>query len=223
MQEKYKVLLPIPIVALIATIAAIWLLPSNEDLWTAVHENNAPKVEQFINAGQSPNMEGRRGQTVLHLAAFEGYLECAQALINAGADVGLADDDGQTPLHMATGAGPNCTLMVKALLSAGADPNARNVAGETPLHGAAGFDSIEAVMALVESGAEVDAKDAAGRTPLFWAVMRANRIFIEFLVEHGASVTVTDAKGQTLADVAAENPRLVTFLEQLATTQPSQR
>uniref|UniRef100_A0A3Q2WBP8 Ankyrin repeat domain-containing protein 53-like n=1 Tax=Haplochromis burtoni TaxID=8153 RepID=A0A3Q2WBP8_HAPBU len=41
------------------------------------------------------------GQTPLHLAASEGFLDCAEILVKAGADVLAKDSLGQTPLDLA--------------------------------------------------------------------------------------------------------------------------
>uniref|UniRef100_A0A3Q4M9V2 Uncharacterized protein n=1 Tax=Neolamprologus brichardi TaxID=32507 RepID=A0A3Q4M9V2_NEOBR len=41
------------------------------------------------------------GQTPLHLAASEGFLDCAEILVKAGADVLAKDSLGQTPLDSA--------------------------------------------------------------------------------------------------------------------------
>lgn len=41
------------------------------------------------------------GQTPLHLAASEGFLDCAEVLVKAGADVLAEDSSGQTPLDLA--------------------------------------------------------------------------------------------------------------------------
>lgn len=41
------------------------------------------------------------GQTPLHLAASEGFLDCVEILVKAGADVLAKDSLGQTPLDLA--------------------------------------------------------------------------------------------------------------------------
>lgn len=40
------------------------------------------------------------GQTPLHLAASEGFMDCAEILVQAGADVLAKDSMGHTPLDM---------------------------------------------------------------------------------------------------------------------------
>lgn len=69
------------------------------------------------------------GETPLHLAAMNGFLNCAQLLCSP-AVVNVASSEGNTPLHLAT---MNANKRIVAfLLSQGADADAQNKKKETP-------------------------------------------------------------------------------------------
>lgn len=57
------------------------------------------KAEVFWGVFQTSTTD--LGQTPLHLAASEGFLDCAEILVKAGADVLAKDSLGQTPLDLA--------------------------------------------------------------------------------------------------------------------------
>jgi len=106
------------------------------------------------------------GFTALHLAAFFGQAEAAQALLGRGADVGAIARNANlqvAPLHSAA-AGKHAEI-VKLLLEHGADPNARQDGGFTPLHSAAQNDDRESIEALLEAGADPALTNDGGKTP----------------------------------------------------------
>jgi ankyrin repeat protein len=48
------------------------------------------------------NFRGPNNETLLHIAASNGWNDACRALCKAGADIEAQDDDGDTPLHLAT-------------------------------------------------------------------------------------------------------------------------
>ena len=76
------------------------------------------------------------GKTPLHDAAWQGRIECLEALLAAGASVDSKTRFGSTPLHYA------CQMdhvtCAQSLIRAGANPNARNHDGLTPFYNAFG-------------------------------------------------------------------------------------
>lgn len=69
------------------------------------------------------------GATSLHLAAYYGRTEAAQALINYGASLNSRDINGQTPLHIAVIQGN--VPIIKLLRNAGSDLNAQDKHGNS--------------------------------------------------------------------------------------------
>jgi cytochrome c len=71
-------------------------------LGPAIGKRNIELIQLLLDHGANPNSAVGR-QTVLHLAAARGCLECVKALVEAGADVNSQTSDSQyrTPLHNA--------------------------------------------------------------------------------------------------------------------------
>jgi cytochrome c len=69
-------------------------------LGPAVGRRNMELIQLLLDHGANPNSAMGR-QTVLHLAAWQGCLECVKALVEAGADVNTQTSDYRTPLHNA--------------------------------------------------------------------------------------------------------------------------
>jgi len=71
-------------------------------LGPAVGKRNIELIKLLLGHGANPN-SAVRSETVLHLAAAKGCLDCVKALVEAGADVNAQTSDAEyrTPLHLA--------------------------------------------------------------------------------------------------------------------------
>ena len=105
------------------------------------------------------------GFTALHLAAFFGHEEAAEALLRHGALIDVASRDRMqvTPLHSAAAA--NRRQLISLLLTFGADPNSRQAGGWTPLHSAAANGDQQTVDLLLDAHAEPGLANDEGKTP----------------------------------------------------------
>jgi uncharacterized protein len=123
------------------------------------------------------------GWTPLHLAAFFGHPELAQALLDKGALVDARSTNAMknTPLHAAAAGGK--TDLVQILLKRGADINARQEGGWTALHAAAQNGDRPMVEALIAGGADVQARAANNQTPLDLALLKGNGEIASLLEE----------------------------------------
>lgn len=88
-------------------------------------------IEDFLEAGGSPNKPDKDGTSPLSWAAMAGHEEAVALLLDKGANVDQTNGDGSTSLHGAAFLGN--TKVVEVLLKNEADVNARNHKGETPL------------------------------------------------------------------------------------------
>jgi ankyrin repeat protein len=105
------------------------------------------------------------GFTALHLAAFFGKAQIAQALLDAGAspDVYSTNDAHVQALHSAA-AGRHVEVC-RLLLAAGADVNAPQRLGFTPLHQAAHAGDVELAELFLSAGADPATTMDDRRTP----------------------------------------------------------
>lgn len=111
------------------------------------------------------------GWPPLHLAAFFGHRETAEALLEAGADVRAVARNSEANLAInAAAAGPRADRrpeIVRLLLARGAAVDGRgSPAGHTPLHEAAYNGDLALVRLLLEHGADRSVQTAEGDTPL---------------------------------------------------------
>jgi len=128
------------------------------------------------------------GWTPLHLAAFFGQADLANALLDRGADANARSTNGMknTPLHAAAAGGK--TELVELLLKRGADANARQDGGFTALHSAAQAGNRDMVAVLLAHGADVNARAANNQSPLDLALTKGRAEVAALLEELGAKL-----------------------------------
>jgi cytohesin len=158
-------------------------------------DGHAGVVKLLLDKGADVNQKLDTGETVLHVAAWNGNAKMVQALLKAKANFAATDKSGYTPLHLAAWNGH--AEAVKALLNAGAKADASVKGGSTPLHVAAWKGHYEVVKALLDKKADINAKDTDGLTPLHKAAWNGHLNVVRLLVEAGADVNAKDNDGYT--------------------------
>jgi uncharacterized protein len=115
------------------------------------------------------------GWTPLHLAAFFGYTELANALLDRGAQVDIRSSNAMknTPLHAACAGGQ--LALVELLLKRGANPNATQEGGWTALHGAAQAGQRGMVETLLANGADVNLRASNQQSALDMALIKGHQ------------------------------------------------
>ncbi|KAI9053171.1 hypothetical protein LZ554_003437 [Drepanopeziza brunnea f. sp. 'monogermtubi'] len=106
------------------------------------------------------------GQTPLHLAAANGFINAGRSVMLRTRYLAPVDDDGYTPLYYAI-AHEQWDMTVYLLRKSKVDnPIVNEKYKSTLLHIACRFGMEALVFELLEEGAEVNAVDTCGRTPL---------------------------------------------------------
>lgn len=179
----------------------------------ALEADDTERVQQFLNAGMSPDIVmDSYGNRPLHRARSA---KMARLLLDAGADVNGLARYGESPVFFARGevletlltAGADAKIIAKygqsalmhyhpaeeirMLLAAGANPLTVAAGGYTALHSVV---DAESVAILVQNGLNVNARLKSGDTPLFRphtsGVARA-------LLDAGADPCAVNREGET--------------------------
>uniref|UniRef100_A0A0G4HR46 Uncharacterized protein n=1 Tax=Chromera velia CCMP2878 TaxID=1169474 RepID=A0A0G4HR46_9ALVE len=168
--------------------------PEIPSLLTFVQEGDAEAVQNLLENGTSPDLQGPHGNRPLVLAARFNHTDVAAVLLDAGADVNSTDGGFATALHMAARLGN--PEMVELLLENDADVKSSPAPYfYTPLHQAAVGNTsghVESASLLVESGANVSARALLYHTPLHIAAMGGSLEMARLLVDEGADVNATN-------------------------------
>jgi uncharacterized protein len=146
------------------------------------------QLEELLTANRSlVSALSSDGWTPLHLAAFFGRKEAAQALLNKGAEVNARSTNPMQNMPLHAAAAGRHTELAKLLLSRGATANARQHGGWTPLHAAAQHGDMEMAQALLDGGADVRSRADNSQTPLDIALTKGQQAMVDFLEANGAS------------------------------------
>jgi len=149
--------------------------------YAALHGRPVETIRALLLAKANANLQDGQGQTALHLALKERYMDCAALLLQQPSiDVTKADAFSRLPLHWAAQAGydrligqclrgsSSSIATVPPLVSV----NSRTQSGDTALHWAVSEGSVSTVRALLSEGAAVDICNDRGVSPLAWATSK---------------------------------------------------
>jgi ankyrin repeat protein len=159
------------------------------DIFTACVAGRTSDALEFIHRDPALlEAHSSDGWTPLHLAAFFGHVDLANALLDIGAPLNARSTNPMknTPLHAAAAGG--YATAVELLLKRGADPNAFQEGGFTALHSAAQAGNREMTAALLAHGADPNARAANNQSPLDLALSRGHQEVAALLEELGASL-----------------------------------
>jgi ankyrin repeat protein len=151
------------------------------DVFIAAALGRREDLQSALAAAPCVNSHSYDGWTPLHLAAFFGHREIAEALLAAGADLGVTSHNSlkNTPLHAAVAGGHVEVSLL--LIERGADVNRTDAGGHTPLHIAAEAGYVPVVKALLDRGADAHAVDAEDKTPLSRAAARNHDAVVDVI------------------------------------------
>jgi ankyrin repeat protein len=162
-------------------------------LTLGVRTQNPELIRALVEGGAKVNHPNSSGQTALHIAVQEGWIEAAAELVRLGADPNLVPKKKKydtvtnySPLEYAAMEG-NKKLVDVLLLAPGVKPDER--LGALMLCGAAIRGNLGEVKRLVEQeGVDVNARDARDATPLKNAALGGRTKVVRYLLDHGADV-----------------------------------
>jgi hypothetical protein len=159
-----------------------------EALQAASHGGYEEIVQTLLDAGASPNVEGRAYGNPLQAAAAATSSKSAsivRMLLDAGADVNAKGGLYGSALQAASYSGS--TPVVQTLLDAGADVNFTGGIYHTALQAAAAEGRIEIVKLLLDKGADIDARGERFGNALEAARSGGHTSTEELLLDMGAT------------------------------------
>jgi len=161
----------------------------------------------------------KRGQTLLHMAAYGDLPEMCTHLIDKGIEVDVTDNSGSSPLHCTTFS--DNIGAAKVLVERGANLRlSDHTSGITPHLWASSYDSPQVLSLLLSKGVDPNymAPDN-GSHALISACHYANTDelpkSVPILIEHGANINYRDGGGNTPLHWAVNwfgGPPLVDYL-----------
>lgn len=162
------------------------------DIFEAAGTGRAERVRRLLDEDPSlTHAWSLDGFQALHLAAFFGHADAAEALLERGADpsvVARHEFVKVTPLHSAVASeGAEDARTVEVLLAHGAPVNAAVEGGHTPLHSAAFNGNAAIVGLLLEHGADPNAAKNDGKTPLDLAREQGHADLLRIPASNGPS------------------------------------
>ena len=167
-------------------------------------QDRTPDVVRIllINGADVHTRDSDSGNTLLHIAAFEGDLELTRMILERNVDVNSQNNDGLTAFLLALKR-ENLDV-ARLLLDHNADVHVRDKHGNTPLHVAAftGNGHLDICHILLKRNAEVNSRNHHESTPLLLASERGPEL-VQLFLDHNADWHARDGDGDTLLHCAA--------------------
>lgn len=173
---------------------------NDENVKTAIKNNDIAAIENFIGQGFNVNSRDENGNTPLYLALTQRHLDIAKKLIDAGADVNAPSaENGMTPLIIATSTAGKLQKKAENIMN-NAQGYTQNRVSEIKLKKYIAHQmniARKMLTMLIEQGADVNQETPFG-TPLMNAASNQwNTDLIDILLKSGAKINARDRKGRT--------------------------
>lgn len=134
--------------------------------------------------------------SLLHYAAYRGYLEMCHLLISLNVPINEMDKEQNTPLMLAITA--HKIDVIQYLVRTGANITLKGTDGMTALHVSSKCGNLQACKILLEAGASIknyiNCQDDGGWTPLVWACENGFSEITDFLIGEGADPRLRDVE-----------------------------
>ena len=157
------------------------------DIFAASMAGRSALITEMLEGNKAlARLMSHDGWTPLHLAAFFGHKDAAEALLNAGAGITERSKNNMANMPLHAGAAGRNIELVKLLLAHGAPVNVRQHGGWTPLHAAAQNGDAAMTQLFLEHGADPAARADNQQLPIDLAMAKGNQEIVNLLEPHGA-------------------------------------
>lgn len=171
-------------------------MPSAENIFQVVKAGDLLKLKEYVVKNRNQVfMSDRNGQTPLHIAAGEGFLDEAAYLIECGCFVHVYDKAGRIPFHCAVK--NNHQDMATYLLEMGTFPHMNTRSEDTALHLSID-NSLEDMSGwLISLGANLHYKNRDGDTPLHKAAFGGHISILKNMMKFSPDLEIINNAGDT--------------------------
>lgn len=167
-------------------------LPDAVSFSNAIERGDLSAAREWLDAGLSPDFEGKMIGTGLMIGAWEGNIPMMELFVERGADINKANSFGEQALLLAAWKGR--LEAVRWLVERGARLN-REGREWAALHYAAFAGHAEVVDYLLRRGADINALSTNGSTPLMMAAREGHEAIARTLLAAGARRDIVNERG----------------------------
>lgn len=184
---------------------------TEDDLFKAIRQSDAQSVRLFLQAGMSPNVKTKQGETALTFAAANADVPTVKVLLEK-ADINERDGLGSQPLYVALK--KKRDEIFAHLFEAGADPNSTgadgNIKNESVLYVAILRNKLEIVQKLLDKGADPGIATSNGTLPVSEQILdaRPDIDIVKKLLDKTKDVNQQEKNGSTLLIYAAKSQKM---------------
>lgn len=171
-------------------------MPSTENIFHVVRQGDLLKLKEYVLKNRNQVfISDRNGQTALHIAASEGFLDEAAYLIECGCFVHVYDKAGRVPFHCAVR--NNHQDMATYLLEMGTFPHMNTRSEDTALHLSIDNSLQDMSDWLISLGANLHYKNRDGDTPLHRAAFGGHVSILRNMMKFSPDLEIINNTGDT--------------------------
>ena len=170
------------------------------ELINALKNNNLPLFESLLNKNNLNTRDGA-SNTLLMIAAKNGYFELVKYLIEEGADINAINSVGQTALNLSIYFAKND--IANFLIQKGADVNKTDSKYIlTPLVAAIRSNNLVLGEVLLRKGANINTTDGTNNfSPIMWATLYQNKDFVSLLLKYNPDLSIISKYKQNVFEM----------------------
>lgn len=184
---------------------------NSKDLIYALKNHDFPSFKSMLNKNNINTRDGA-SNTLLMIAAKNGYFEMVKYLIEEGADINEMNSVGQTALNLSVYFGHNS--IANYLIQEGADVNKTDTQFIlSPLIAAIRCNNIEIGETLLRKGADINSTDGTNNfSPIMWAALYQNKDFVSLLLKYNPDLSIISKYKQNVFEMT-ENKEILKILK----------
>lgn len=182
----------------------------NTALHNAVYANDIKRAIKLIEEGANPSIKDKQGQTIIHIAAFNGNYELISYLLSndkysKSLNFDAKNEDSSTPLLLA--AQEDNLKTFKLLLDNGASPHTVNKYKQSAIFWSALNGNYEMADMLFQNKVNPEIKEESGFKALFWTIISGDPKLVQLFLDNGCKLDGAEIKDYKKRFASIKNNR----------------